>query len=337
MNAMKVRTGLACLLVAGLSVPALAMDGAAVEKNHEAKQQRQEQRQEHQAQQNRGHDNHYASNPPPRQPSPNQAPPSQRPPGNHGAPGGRPPASGAPGGAAPAPGVQHSPGYSNNNSGNRNNYVIGPPRGPQSPNYHGPGSNIVPPRYANNQPGHGYPPGGNHSPGNNHGPGYGHPPHYVNTLPVGYHSHYWNGNPYYYGGGHWYRPYGSTYVVVGAPYGLFVGSLPYYSSFWYGSTRYYYSDGAYYNYDAARSGYVVAPSPYGDDSSGEAASVDDMYIYPAQGQSEQQQADDKYQCHRWAVDQTGYDPTSSEFDAQRREDYVRAMTACLTGRGYSVR
>ncbi len=310
MNAMKIRTGLVCLLVAGLAGPVLAMDGAAVEKNREEKQQRQEQRQEHQAQQN------------------HQAPPNQT--------GGGPPGSGAPG--AVPPGVQHTPGSSNN--GSRNNYVIGPPRGPQSPNYHGPGSNIVPPRYAT-QPNHGYPPGSNHSPGNNHGPGYGpgysHPPHYVNTLPVGYHRHYWNGNPYYYGGGHWYRPYGSTYVVVGAPYGLFVGSLPYYSSFWYGSTRYYYSDGAYYNYDAARSGYVVAASPYGDESSGQAASVDDMYIYPAQGQSEQQQADDKYQCHRWAVDQTGYDPTSSEFDAQRREDYVRAMTACLTGRGYSVR
>jgi hypothetical protein len=54
-----------------------------------------------------------------------------------------------------------------------------------------------------------------------------------------------------------------------------------------------------------------SPFPYGDESSSEAASVDDMYIYPAQGQSEQQQADDKYQCHRWAVDQTQYDPTSS--------------------------
>ena len=126
--------------------------------------------------------------------------------------------------------------------------------------------------------------------------------------------------------------------MVGAPYGLFVSSLPYYSSFWFGSTRYYYSDGVYYNYEPTRAGYVVSPSPYGDERKDEvAATVEDMYIYPAQGQSLQQQADDKYQCHRWAVDQTQYDPTSADFDAPRRADYVRTMTACLTGRGYTVR
>jgi hypothetical protein len=162
----------------------------------------------------------------------------------------------------------------------------------------------------------------------------------VPSLPVGYHRHYWNGNPYYYGGGHWYRPYGSSYVVVGAPYGMFVPSLPYYSSFWFGSSRYYYSDGVYYNYAPARSGYVVTQSPYDheDEQSDEVAAPDDeMYIYPAQGQSEQQQADDKYECHLWAVSQTQYDPTSSAFDAQRRPEYDRAMSACLTGRGYTVR
>jgi len=64
---------------------------------------------------------------------------------------------------------------------------------------------------------------------------------------------------------------------------------------------------------------------------------EDLYIYPAQGQSEQQQADDRYECHRWAVDETGYDPTESDYDADRRVEHLRAMTACLTGRGYSVR
>jgi hypothetical protein len=307
MNAINMR-GLVVVLVAGLATGAAsAMDAASVDAHRAEKQERQEQRQVHQTQQapqNRGQGNHYANNPPP-----------------------------------PAPGGQHPPA----NRGNGEHLVVGPPRGPQGPNYHGPGANIVPPPRYVNQPGHGYPPGNNHGPGNgyppgyNHGPGYGRPPYYVPSLPAGYHRHYWNGYPYYYGGGHWYRPYGSSYIVVGAPYGLFVSSLPYYSSFWYGSTRYYYSDGAYYNYDPVRSGYVVTPSPYGDENKDEVAAADDMYIYPAQGQSDQQQADDKYACHRWAVDQTQYDPTSSEFDAQRRADYVRAMTACLTGRGYTVR
>ena len=34
-----------------------------------------------------------------------------------------------------------------------------------------------------------------------------------------------------------------------------------------------------------------------------------LFIYPKQGQSEQQQATDRYQCHSWAKSQTGFDPT----------------------------
>ena len=55
------------------------------------------------------------------------------------------------------------------------------------------------------------------------------------------------------------------------------------------------------------------------------------------GQNEQQQSDDRYQCHRWAVDQTHYDPTDSEYDRDDRSEYDRAISACLTGRGYSVK
>ena len=35
----------------------------------------------------------------------------------------------------------------------------------------------------------------------------------------------------------------------------------------------------------------------------------DLYVYPAKGQSEQQLGKDRYECHSWAVKQTGYDPT----------------------------
>ena len=58
---------------------------------------------------------------------------------------------------------------------------------------------------------------------------------YIRTLP---------GRPYvfdrpearfYYSGGVWYRPYGSTFVVVGAPTGLFVPVLPpFYTTMWFG-------------------------------------------------------------------------------------------------------
>lgn len=34
-----------------------------------------------------------------------------------------------------------------------------------------------------------------------------------------------------------------------------------------------------------------------------------QYIYPRAGQSPQQQQQDDYQCHQWATQQSGYDPT----------------------------
>jgi hypothetical protein len=35
-----------------------------------------------------------------------------------------------------------------------------------------------------------------------------------------------------------------------------------------------------------------------------------MYIYPSKGQSQEQQDKDRYDCHRWAVQQTGFDPSN---------------------------
>jgi uncharacterized protein YcfJ len=42
---------------------------------------------------------------------------------------------------------------------------------------------------------------------------------------------------------------------------------------------------------------------------GATAVAQDMYVYPAKGQSEQQLSNDRYECHRWAVAETGFDPT----------------------------
>jgi hypothetical protein len=33
------------------------------------------------------------------------------------------------------------------------------------------------------------------------------------------------------------------------------------------------------------------------------------YIYPTRGQNQQQQSKDRYECHTWAVGQTGFDPS----------------------------
>lgn len=62
-----------------------------------------------------------------------------------------------------------------------------------------------------------------------------------------------------------------------------------------------------------------------------------LYVYPAAGQSEQQLADDRYACHTWSVDQTGFDPTLGAGDVEQADAYARAMTACLEARDYVVR
>src|SRR5712664_2249534 len=35
----------------------------------------------------------------------------------------------------------------------------------------------------------------------------------------------------------------------------------------------------------------------------------ELYIYPSKGQSQAQQDKDRYECHSWAVKQTGFDPS----------------------------
>jgi hypothetical protein len=37
-----------------------------------------------------------------------------------------------------------------------------------------------------------------------------------------------------------------------------------------------------------------------------------QYIYPSKGQNAQQQDRDQYECHTWAVQQTGFDPTKPQ-------------------------
>ena len=73
-------------------------------------------------------------------------------------------------------------------------------------------------------------------------------------------------------------------------------------------------------------------------------STERIFVYPRQGQSEELQAKDRYECHSWAVSQTGHDPTQPSAgdmpEAQRnqmRADYNRAQGACLDGRGYTMR
>ena len=162
----------------------------------------------------------------------------------------------------------------------------------------------------------------------------------INVLPHSYVRIMIGGLPYYYYSGVYYRPYGSGYIVVSAPIGAFVTSLPDgFIAFSIGLDTFYYVNDTYYTWDDSRGGYVVVEKPAGADEAINEATSDRLIAYPPEGVSEEQQARDRYECHRWAVDQSGIDPTieEDEFSARDRDDYRRAMSACLEGRGYTVK
>jgi len=167
----------------------------------------------------------------------------------------------------------------------------------------------------------------------------------------GWHRPYWGGG--YWHGGYWPRAY------YGWSYPWFLGVLPaVYATYWWGGIPYYYANDVYYTWNAGENGYVVTDPPPADtgdsDSAGgngnyAAAEPGDVqsnsysggssnvYAYPKDGQSDEQQSTDRYECHKWAVAQSGFDPTQTSRATGNSADYRRAMTACLDGRGYSAK
>lgn len=163
----------------------------------------------------------------------------------------------------------------------------------------------------------------------------------VRALPRDHRVVVHGGTRFYFSGGIWYRPQGPRFVIVTPPFGLLIPFLPpYYATVWVRGIPYYYANEVYYAHRG--SGYVVIEPPR-EEVKQAPPSVEQMFIYPRLGQSEQQQADDRYSCHRWAVDQTGFDPTQPPGSAsanqriEKRANYQRAMGACLDGRGYTVK
>jgi hypothetical protein len=155
------------------------------------------------------------------------------------------------------------------------------------------------------------------------------PPRHVHWVP-------WHGVRYGYVNGVWYAPYGNTFVVARPPVGVVISALPAYRTVvTLGGASYLYANGVYYR-EHAGGGYEVVPSPIVGDAASQRT-----YVYPKLNQSAEKQASDEYECHRWAVDQTGFDPTAAATGQgtgpAQRSDYVRAQTACLEGRGYTVR
>jgi hypothetical protein len=168
--------------------------------------------------------------------------------------------------------------------------------------------------------------------------------HQVAYVPHGAVSLHYGGSPYYFHGGIWYRPYGYHYAVVAPPFGLVVPFLPpFYTTIWVHGAPYYYANDVYYAWHSDEHGYVVTRPPNEAEVSTDAHVNNDLFIYPKNGQSEQQQSTDRFECHSWANKETSYDPSLPGGGVQdkeandKRASYFRAMTACLEGRGYSVK
>jgi hypothetical protein len=125
--------------------------------------------------------------------------------------------------------------------------------------------------------------------------------------------------------------------------GLFVASLPlYYSTYYWNGVPYYYADDYYYRYDNSARRYerVTPPSGLRDQAASGPPAGSELFAYPKNGQSEEQQARDKNECKDWARTQVGSADSSdagSPTPEARDAEYVRAQTACLEGRGYSVK
>jgi hypothetical protein len=154
----------------------------------------------------------------------------------------------------------------------------------------------------------------------------------------------------WHGGSGWHGGYGWRGGYYGGWRGYYGGwRYPYYGWGWYGA---YYPWGWWPGYGV---GPYYAYSPYGwgggapyyvADNAGPHAGAADQggsspgpasqpVVDPRNGQSQEQQGKDTFECHRWAVGQTGFDPTQGA--PGKRSEYFRAQAACLEGRGYTVK
>lgn len=170
--------------------------------------------------------------------------------------------------------------------------------------------------------------------------------------------------PGYYGVGYRGGYYGSRYWYGWGPaIGLTIPLLPLgYTSLWVGGTPYYYTNDVYYV--RGTNGYRVVEPPIVDDvtwhdtprepASGSfsaaptpsyakpaappvvATPTDELSITPRNNQSATQRSFDRIDCERAAISQTGYDPSAGG-EALRKAEYVRNVSACLEGKGYTVK
>lgn len=74
-----------------------------------------------------------------------------------------------------------------------------------------------------------------------------------------------------------------------------------YKILWISGQRYFHYNHVYYR--KVNNAYIVVEEPTN-------VTISPLYIYPALGQSDEQQRQDRYECHVWASNQTGFDPSN---------------------------
>lgn len=165
--------------------------------------------------------------------------------------------------------------------------------------------------------------------------------HRVNILPRSYVEIAVRGTPYFYYSGTYYkRNLTGGYLVVSAPIGASVRNLPAgFIAFSLGLLTYYYVNDTYYAWNEPRNTYVVIDKPVGATEAIVSETMGRLMVYPNSQQNEELQAKDRYECHQWAVNQTGHDPSlvTDNLTDTDRQDYRRAISACLEGRDYTVK
>ena len=133
-----------------------------------------------------------------------------------------------------------------------------------------------------------------------------------------------------------------TYSVVHAqPYFSFGFGFPYYPYYPYHPYHPYWGPYGYPYGPTFGFGVTVAPQPHSHEQESQPSGGQQqglkMYVYPAAGQTEAQTSEDRYQCHVWATNQSGYDPTQGAGKREDADGYARAFSACMAGRNYVVR
>lgn len=188
-----------------------------------------------------------------------------------------------------------------------------------------------------------------HAPGRWYDDAHGHNRHHpqpgwaVHGAPSSSRVVVWAGVNYRYLDSVWYAPGRRGYVVVRPPFGVVIAERPaFFSLVTIGAIAYLYANGVYYR-EYPGGGYEVVPAPAQDLAVAAAVPQTKTFVYPRMNQSAEQRAADEYECHKWAVSQTGFDPTAAATGQRvsaapaQRENYQRASGACLEGRGYTVR